>query len=73
MDPKWNPMILMLMGTLLMVFAAIAVYSGWARELFGQVVSMIVLALGALTMASGVVLAYMQMFRRDPFERLGRR
>jgi hypothetical protein len=71
MNPKWNPIVLMVLGTALMVFASLSAYFV-AVDIFAQVVSLIVLAFGALTMASGVVLAYLAMYR-DPVPRLGRR
>ena len=73
MDPRWNPITLMVLGAALMVFTYTMSFF-FEGTVFSQVMSVIVLALGALTMASGVVLAYLQMFRdQSVSSRFGRR
>ena len=59
MNPKWNPIVLMVLGAVLVIFAYVT--SAWYSAAF----SIIVLSVGGLTLASGVVLAYLHFFRDD--------
>lgn len=57
MDPKWNPIALMVLGTGLTL---VAFFSSASYPLTAVIIGLVV---GALTLASGVVLAYIQTIR----------
>lgn len=65
MNPRWNPITIMILGTVLTVFS-------YLTSLFfvsaGFEVAMAVglAAFGLLVLASGIVLAYLQFYRDQP-------
>lgn len=70
MNPKWNPITLMVLGTLLTVFSYITALM-FVENGFQATMGVILTSFGMLTVVSGIVLAYLHFFRDEP--RVGRR
>lgn len=71
MNPRWNPIILMVLGSVLTIFAYLTSLV-YVQTGFEATLSIIMTTFGMLTVASGVVLAYLHFFREDS-SRPGRR
>lgn len=65
MNPRWNPITLMVLGTLLTVFSYLTSLI-YVQTGFQATLGVVMTAFGMLTVASGVVLAYLHFFREDP-------
>lgn len=71
MNPKWNPIVLMILGTVLTTFSYLTSLI-YVETGFQATMGIIMTTFGMLTVASGVVLAYLHFFRDSPDPRLRR-
>lgn len=62
MDARYNPIMVMMLGTGLAVMAYLTSLT-WVDTTFEATVALLMTAFGLLTLASGVVLAYWQFLR----------
>jgi hypothetical protein len=65
MNPRWNPVTIMILGTLLTVFAYVTSLF-FVSSAFEVTLALMLTAFGILTLASGVVLSYLQFYRDEP-------
>lgn len=71
MNPKWNPITLMVLGSVLTVFSYFTSLL-YASTGYQVALGIIMTTFGMLTLASGVVLAYLHFFRDAPDARFRR-
>ena len=62
MDPRYNPITVMVLGTVLAVMAYVTSLT-LVDTTFEATVALLMTAFGLLTLASGIVLAYWQFLR----------
>lgn len=65
MNPRWNPITIMLVGTLLTVFAYLTSLF-FVSSNFEVILALLLTGFGILALASGIVLAYLQFYRDQP-------
>lgn len=71
MNPRWNAVILMVLGTVLTTFSYLTSLV-YVQTGFQATLGIIMTAFGMLTVASGVVLAYLHFYREPPDARFRR-
>lgn len=65
MDPKWHPTILMVLGATLLVFTYVTSLF-FVENTLQASIAFTVMTVAVLTLASGVTLAFIHTFRKDP-------
>lgn len=65
MDPKWHPTLLMVLGVTVLVLTYVTSLF-FVENTMQAAIAFTVMTVAVLTLASGVTLAFIQTFRKDP-------